>query len=44
MRRNNSAEATRALPESKINAEPSSNFEAQSEAEAARQLFRLNWL
>lgn len=44
MRRNNSAEPTRALPEPKIDAEPSSNLEAQSEAEAARKLFRLNWL
>ena len=44
MRRNNSAEPTRALPEPKIDAEPSSEFEVRSEAEAARKLFRLNWL
>jgi PAP2 superfamily len=44
MRRSNSAEPTRALPESKIKAEPSSNLEVQSEAEVARKLFRLNWL
>ena len=44
MRRNNSAEPTRALPEPKIDAEPSSEFKVRNEAEAARKLFRLNWL
>jgi hypothetical protein len=44
MRRNNSAEPTRVLPKPKIDAEPSSEFEVRSEAEAARKLFRLNWL
>ena len=42
MRRNNSAEPAGAFP--KIDAEPSSEFEVRSEAEAARKLFRLNWL
>ena len=38
MRRNNSAEPP------KIDAEPSSEFKVRNEAEAARKLFRLNWL